>query len=165
MKNQTLLLALILVSGQSPAGERHVFDDMPYTVTETGINYSFRFEDDITDRQQRKQAGLHVLRSVYDDNTIEADFSKAYKRERASCYALDGRFHTYTLCFTPQEFSREKKILKGFVTRVPNWTWQFTHVLLPVLAVVALLFQCFRPAKSRQGIPQPSYKATELERS
>jgi len=63
MKNQTLLffLGLTLVSGQSPAGARHVFDDMPYTVTETGINYSFRFEDDITDRQQRKQAGLHVL--------------------------------------------------------------------------------------------------------
>jgi len=88
-----------------------------------------------------------------------------FQKKRATCYALDGRFHIYTLCFTPQEFTREKKILKGFVTRVPNWAWQFTHVLLPVVAVFGLLFQRFRPAKSRQEIHQPAYKATGPERS
>ncbi|HHJ38844.1 MAG: hypothetical protein AXA67_00295 [Methylothermaceae bacteria B42] len=149
---------LAICVNPSFAKEQHFFDDYAYVIKETGVNRSFAFEQNIEDAQLRKQAGLHVLRTVYDDFTIEPDFSKAYVRERAKCYALDSRFYTYTLCFLPNEFTQEKPVLRGFVTQVPNWYWQFTHVLLPVIAVSGLLFYRFKA-------PQKAQRAMEVSPS
>ncbi len=144
-----LTLAFSAISTQTTAKEKHVYEDIPYTVRQTGINYSFKFEEDIVEQQQRRWAGLHVLKSVYDDFTIKADFSHAYKKERAKCYALDSHHYTYTLCFLPHEFTREKRVLRGFVTRVPNWLWHLTNILLPVVGVFGLLFYWFSTSKKK----------------
>jgi len=125
-------------------------DEMAYSyhLKETGVNFHFEFENAITGLEQRKQAGLHVLQSVYHDRSIEADFSKAYSKERAECFALDSRFHTYTLCFLPNDFAKgHQQRFWGFVTRVPNWTWQFTFVLLPVALAAFLGFYWFGHGK------------------
>lgn len=119
-----------------------------YQIKETGVNYHFQFTNPISDPEQRKQAGLHVLNSVYQDTSIETNFSKAYTKERADCFALDSRFYTYTLCFLPNDFAKEhKQRFWGFVTRVPNWTWQFTYVLLPVALAALLGFYCLGSKK------------------
>ena len=123
----------------------------PYQVKATGINYNFQFETKPASLQQRKQAGLHVLNSIYNDDSINAVFPKAYKKERAMCYALDSRFHTYTLCFLPNDFSKDKRDrFWGFVTRVPNWFWQITHVLMPIVFVFLLLSYWFQPVKNTE---------------
>lgn len=140
-------LFFIFISNQLYAASDRDFiyrqqgESYAYKVKETGINYNFRFQKSPGGLTEKKQAGLHVLHSVYEDDSIDANFSAAYKKERASCYALEARFYTYTLCFLPNDFSPEKQNrFWGFVTRVPNWLWQLTHVLMPLALVVGLVF-------------------------
>lgn len=142
-----LLIFLIFISNQLYAMTSQTFtyqhnkETYAYQIKETGINYNFRFEKSPGDLAQKKQAGLHVLRSIYMDDSIVEDFSKAYKKERANCYALEARFYTYTLCFLPNDFAPEKQErFWGFTTRVPNWLWQITHVLMPLLLVFGVIF-------------------------
>ncbi len=160
MTSQKICFLLVLLGAafatHSTAKERYFFDGNAYIVKETGVNRSFVFEQNFDDPEKRKQAGLHVLRTVYDDFTIEPDFSKAYVKERAKCYALDSRFYTYTLCFLPNEFTKQKAVLRGFVTQVPNWFWQFTHILLPALAILGLVFWRFKPLHKHQRAMEAS---------
>ncbi len=132
-------LGFFVNAGEQSFVYRNDQTEYAYQVKETGINYHFQFTHPISDPEQRKRAGLQVLKSVYRDTSIAANFSKAYSKERADCFALDSRFYTYTLCFLPNDFAvGHKQRFWGFVTRVPNWTWQFTHVLLP-FALAAFL--------------------------
>ena len=121
----------------------------PYEVKATGINYNFQFESKPIRLKEQKLAGLHVLNSIYQDDSIDVVFSKGYKKERAKCHAIESRFHTYTLCFLPNDFTKDKQDrFWGFVTRVPNWFWQITHVLLPVGMLFLLFYYWFRPVKT-----------------
>ncbi len=112
-----------------------------YTVVQTGDNFNFKFEKKLEGDLLRLKAGYHILQSIYEDTSINKTHSESYIRERARCYVFDSNFHTYSMCFLPNEFSKNKQDrLRGFVTQVPNWKWQFTRVLLPVSLVFAIVF-------------------------
>lgn len=116
-----------------------------YSVTQTGENYTFKFEKNPDGNTAKLKAGYHVLQSVYKDPSINKTYSESYIRERARCYVFDSNFHTYSLCFLPNEFSRKKKDrFWGFVTQMPNWKWLVTRFFLPVLLAFALLFYVTR---------------------
>lgn len=145
-----MFLCATLVTGQltadniikSAAAGMALENDLPYSVARTGDNYTFSFEpspgDDAT---ARLAAGLRVLRDVYQDDSIHNRHSKSYIRERARCYLFDSRFHSYTLCFLPNEFTRDKTDrLRGFVTQMPNWRWLLTHFFLPTGLFFGVLF-------------------------
>lgn len=112
-----------------------------YSVVQTGDNYNFKFEKNLKGDTVRLKAGSHVLQSIYKDTSINKTHSESYIRERARCYVFDSNFHTYSLCFLPNEFSKNKQDrLRGFVTQVPNWKWQFTRVFLPVSLIFVIVF-------------------------
>ncbi|MGR9044167.1 MAG: hypothetical protein ACU83N_02655 [Gammaproteobacteria bacterium] len=112
-----------------------------YVVTQTGDNYSFKFETNPGNLDDRFKAGLHVLYSLYHDSSIKAASKQHYIKERADCYALDSLFHTYSLCFLPNEFSSEnRQRFWGFVTQMPNWKWLMVYNLFPALLFFGLLF-------------------------
>ncbi len=136
------------------AGEKHLFENYSYSIKQSGINYRFVFSDNISDPELKKQAGIAVLETLYNDSSLQPKTAKTYKKERAQCYAINSRFYTYTLCFLPNEFTQKKPVLQGFVTRVPNGLWLLTHILLPAIFVFAGLFYGFRhkPNKTARGI-------------
>ena len=112
-----------------------------YSVTQTGDNYSFKFETSPGNLDERFKAGLHVLYSLYHDSSIKAGSKQHYIKERADCYALDSSFHTYSLCFLPNEFSPgNRNRFWGFVTQMPNWKWLMVYNLFPALLFFGLLF-------------------------
>lgn len=115
-------------------------DSYKYSVVQTGDNYNFKFEKNLEGDAERLEAGYHVFQSVFNDASINKTHSESYIRERARCYVFDSNLNTYTLCFLPNEFSQEQHRLRGFVTQIPNWKWQFTRILLPALVVFALFF-------------------------
>jgi hypothetical protein len=134
-------LLVLLGSSYAQASEklftyRYQDQDYLYHVKSTGTNYHFKFTNYFTDDEHQKLlAGYEILSRVYDDSTIEHQYSERYIKERARCFMYDSRFYTYTLCFLPNEFSQSspKNLFSGFTTQVPNGTWLFTRFLLPVL--------------------------------
>jgi hypothetical protein len=116
-------------------------ENFQYSVVQSGDNYNFKFVKNLEGDSTRLKAGYHILQSIYEDTSINKTHSESYIRERAWCYVFDSNFHTYSLCFLPNEFSKKKQDrLRGFVTQVPNWKWQFTCVFLPVSLVFAFVF-------------------------
>lgn len=112
-----------------------------YTVIETGDNYTFKFDRFLPDNAAKLKAGRHLLRQIYNDDSIAPRYSEHYLRERARCYVFDSRFHTYSLCFLPNDFNRsESERFWGFVVQVPNWKWLATRILAPVLSAFGMLF-------------------------
>ncbi len=121
-----------------------------YSIVQTGDNYTFKFERN--PGEGKLNAGYHVLQSVYKDGTINKKYSESYIRERARCYVFDSRFHTYSLCFLPNDFNKKQKDrFWGFVTQVPNWKWLLTRFFLPVALLYALLFYGVRRRKTNNA--------------
>ncbi|BCG65282.1 MAG: hypothetical protein methR_P3108 [Methyloprofundus sp.] len=88
-----------------------------YTVVQTGENYTFKFAQPVNDSVVKLQAGYHVLQSIYQDSSINKQYTEAYIRERARCYVFDSRFYTYSLCFLPNDFNiKYKDRFWGFTT-------------------------------------------------
>jgi hypothetical protein len=115
-----------------------------YEVKPTGDNFTFTFEQSPDDNGSKVAAGYQVLRQIYRDDTIHEKYSEHYIRERARCYVFDSRFHTYSLCFLPNDFDREKtERFWGFTTQMPNWKWLVTRILLPVIGLFGLIFLGF----------------------
>lgn len=118
---------------------------LQYTVIKAGDNFNFKFSKNIVNESTKLNAGHRVMSSIYEDNSINKTYSEGYIKERARCYVFDSRFHTYTLCFLPNEFSaKTSDRLWGFVTQVPNWKWLLTRFFFPVLLAYALFFYVFR---------------------
>ncbi len=112
-----------------------------YSVVQTGDNYNFKFDTSPADNKSKLKAGYHVLQAIYKDASINKTHTESYIRERARCYVFDSSFHTYSLCFLPNDFSlKNKGRFWGFVTQVPNWKWLVTRFFLPVLLVYGLVF-------------------------
>ena len=112
-----------------------------YSVIQAGDNYNFKFHRSPVDNATKLRAGYHVLQSVYQDSSINKTHSENYIRERARCFVFDSRFHTYSLCFLPNDFSlKDKGRFWGFVTQVPNWKWLLTRFFFPVLLIYGLVF-------------------------
>ncbi len=127
--------AVVLAAGEIHYAYRTDHASYQYTVAQTGENYTFKFDRSPGDISQKLAAGYQVLRTVYRDDSINRRYSDHYIRERARCYTFDSRFHTYSLCFLPNDFNRdESERFWGFVTQMPNWKWLATRILLPVLA-------------------------------
>lgn len=115
-----------------------------YEVKPTGDNYTFTFEQSPADNSSKIALGYQVLRRIYRDDTIHSKYSEHYIRERARCYVFDSRFHTYSLCFFPNDFNRQKtERFWGFTTQMPNWKWLVTRILLPVMGVFGLIYVGF----------------------
>ena len=153
MKNLTTLIGVIVtlmatVSCIAVSADRteYLYDKSGktyrYFVTPTGDNYSFEFEDNPGNMNERFQAGLHVLYSLYHDSSINAGSKQYYVKERAHCYALASTFHTYSLCFLPNDFTGPDKRERfwGFVTQMPNWKWLVLYNLFPALLFFGLIF-------------------------
>ncbi len=116
-------------------------ENYQYSVIQAGDNYNFKFKKNITNKSTKLKVGYQVLTSIYKDNSINKTYSEGYIKERARCYVFDSDFHTYTLCFLPNEFSNKSNDrLWGFVTQVPNWKWLLTRFFLPALLVFCLFF-------------------------
>lgn len=112
-----------------------------YSVTETGENYTFTFDNNPGEMSEKLKAGYYVLQSVYDDPSIKTKYSQAYIKERARCFVFDSTFYTYTACFLPNEFSpKNRDRFWGFVTQIPNWKWLVTRNLLPAALAFGLVF-------------------------
>lgn len=123
----------------------YTFNDLEqgyqYTVIQTGENYTFKFTNSPQDRVTKLTAGRHVLLSTYKDPSINKNYTESYIKERARCFVFDSHFHTYSLCFLPNDFTTTNKgRFWGFVTQVPNWKWLVTRFLLPAMLAFALFF-------------------------
>ncbi|WP_428353273.1 hypothetical protein [Methyloprofundus sp.] len=126
----------------------NVPESYQYSVIQAGDNYNFKFTSSPIDNATKLKAGYHVLQSVYKDSSINKTHSESYIRERARCYVFDSNFHTYSLCFLPNDFNQNKKDrFWGFVTQVPNWKWLVTRFFLPLLLIYALIFYTVRRRK------------------
>lgn len=126
--------------------QRHTYhfnkQSYSYTTAQTGINYNFEFDDyPVTNEREKLLAGQHVMQSIYRDKSIKRHYSEGYIRERARCFVFDSRFHTYTLCFLPNEFSSQKQErFWGFVTQMPNWKGLVTRFLFPAILAFSVFF-------------------------
>lgn len=150
-KQYYLLFFLISVFSVAANAEEHLLEiaigkeRFQYSVIQAGDNFNFKFSKNIINESTKLKAGRQVMSSIYQDNSINKTYSEGYIKERARCYVFDSRFHTYTLCFLPNEFSaKTNDRLWGFITQVPNWKWLLTRFLFPVLFAYALFFYVSR---------------------
>jgi len=117
----------------------------PYTVVETGDNYTFEFSKNPKAESGRLKAALHVFQSVYGDDSIASQYSEFFMKETARCFSFNGRFYTYRVCFLPNDYSPENKDrFWGFTNRLPNAMWFITRNILPLLLVAAVLYFVLR---------------------
>jgi len=115
--------------------------DFPYSVVQTGDNYTFKFASNPGSNSEKLKAGYHLMQSIYEDTSIKTKYSEHYIKERARCYVFDSHFYTYSLCFLPNDFNKNKKDrFWGFVTQMPNWKWLITRFFLPALLAFGLFF-------------------------
>ncbi len=143
-----MLLSLGLAGG-SHAAQNYVYEykgeRYPYTVEQTGDNYTFEFQRNPGGESSRRRAALHVFQSVYGDYSIQPSYSDAFMKETAICFAYDSSQYTYRVCFLPNDSaSPDRHRFWGFVSQVPNRMWMLTHNLLPglgILGVVALIWR------------------------
>ncbi len=146
-----LFLVINSATGAQKTEFESIMDDtlFQYSVVQTGENYTFKFKKSPVDNIQKIKAGYHVLQSVYQDSSINPEYSERYIRERARCYMFDSHFYTYTLCMLPNEYSeKNKNRYWGFVTQLPNWKWLITRILLPVLLTFGFFFWVSRQKHS-----------------
>ncbi|MFM8332766.1 MAG: hypothetical protein ACKN9T_13860 [Candidatus Methylumidiphilus sp.] len=151
------LLPIIVYALQPPAWAEGTGDfsylrdgqNYPYSVKQTGENYTFEFEK--TPGEGKKiPAAVHVLASVYGDDSINPSYSETFMKETALCFVFDGTWYSYRACFLPNDYSPGKRErFWGFVSQLPNAKWLITRNLLPVVLAFGLLF--FVPWRRRQG--------------
>lgn len=124
-----------------------------FKVRESGINQNFEFLDYSPNEEMDKlSAGLHVMKMIYQDPSIDSQYSHRYIKERARCFVYDSLFYTYTLCFLPNEFSsKNSNRFWGFTTKVPNWLWLITRIAMPAALFFAAFFY-FSNRELRQKI-------------
>lgn len=112
-----------------------------YSVRQTGDNYTYEFDKNPGKEGRKIQAVLHVLLSVYGDDSINPSYSETFMKETALCFVFDGSFHSYRACFLPNDYSpANKDRFWGFVSRLPNAKWLIVYNLLPALAVFGGVF-------------------------
>jgi hypothetical protein len=122
----------------------------PYTVVESGDNFTFEFKKDIPRESGRLKAAAHIFRSIYGDDSVSPQYSEFFMKETARCFAFDGRFYTYRICFLPNDYSPEKKErFWGFTNRLPNSLWFLTRNILPLALFGAVLYFLFREKHTR----------------
>ena len=113
----------------------------PYTVKQTGENYTYEFEKNPGVEGKKIRAAVHVLQAVYADTSINPAYSETFMKETALCFVFDGTFHSYRACFLPNDYSPgNRDRFWGFVTQLPNAAWLITFNLLPALLAVGLFF-------------------------
>lgn len=150
MNARTLMVSavlLLMVSGYvdvQASGEQAFFYHSEtgryrYITEQSGDNYSFEFDNDPGGLDERLGAARHVLHSVFDDSSVDSQYSEAYTWERAKCFIFDGFYYSYRVCLPPNEFSpNSEDRFSGFITQIPNWKWLLTRNLLPALLVIGL---------------------------
>ncbi len=117
----------------------------PYSVKQTGDNYTFEFQDNPGKEGRKLQAAVHVLQSVFDDTSINPTYSETFMKESAQCFMFDATFYSYRACFLPNDYSPgNRNRFWGFVTQLPNALWLVTRNLLPALLGFGFLFYLFR---------------------
>lgn len=156
--SKNLLSALLLLSaaacpgvGKAEGAGRFVYqgegESYPYSVKQTGDNYTFEFEKNPGQEGRKLKAARHVLQSVYEDSSISQNYSETFMKETALCFVFDGTFYSYRACFLPNDYSPSNRDrFWGFVTQLPNAMWLITRNLLPALLVIGLVF--FYPRKT-----------------
>jgi hypothetical protein len=126
----------------------HSFDreNYPYSVKQTGDNYTFEFAKNPGAEGRKLKAVAHVLQSVYEDASINPTYSETFMKETALCFVFDSTFYSYRACFLPNDYSpANRDRFWGFVNRLPNALWLITYNLLPALLAVGVLI--FFPRK------------------
>ena len=117
----------------------------PYSVKQTGDNYTFEFQDNPGKEGRKLKAAVHVLQSVFDDTSINPTYSETFMKESAQCFMFDATFYSYRACFLPNDYSPgNQNRFWGFVTQLPNALWLVTRNLLPALLGFGFLFYLFR---------------------
>ena len=150
MRNLTTAATVLgLMAATAPASQRYVYESggvsYAYSTDSTGDNHTFEFEQNPGKEGGRLQAVRHVMASVYDDGTIDREYSEVFMKEGAKCYVFEARFYTYRGCFLPNDYSPEKRDrFWGFVSRLPNSRWFLTRQVLPVLLVLGGMYLAFR---------------------
>lgn len=150
------LLAILLAAGEAEAESWHSVQNgdrlLRYSLRPTGENFTFQFDENPGTLEARLQAGLHVLSSAYEDESIASRQSSFFMKEGAKCFVFDGRFHTYTTCFLPNDYSPgNEERFWGYVTRVPNGYWLVTRNLLPAVLLL-VLFALWLRRKPKTGL-------------
>ncbi|MDD5033334.1 MAG: hypothetical protein PHE55_01135 [Methylococcaceae bacterium] len=120
---------------------RHRGEDYPYSVRQTGDNYTFEFEKNPGIEGRKLLAALQVFQSVYGDDSIRPTYSETFMKEGATCFVFDASYYAYRVCFLPNDYSpAHRNRFWGFVSRVPNAMWLITRNLLPAALLLALFF-------------------------
>lgn len=146
------ILAIFYCSTINAKSTEFIFNESKesyrYSVVPTGENFTFKFAKSPEDRIVKIKAGRHVLISVYEDASIQKNYTESYIKERARCFVFDSHFYTYSLCFLPNDFDTSNKDrFWGFVTQVPNWKWLITRFFLPVVLTFAFFLYIGRRQK------------------
>jgi hypothetical protein len=116
-------------------------ESYPYSVKQTGDNYTFEFEKNPGKEGKKLKAAAHVLQSVYGDASINPTYSETFMKENAQCFVFDANFYSYRACFLPNDYSPvNRDRFWGFVTQLPNAMWLVTRNLLPALLGLGLFF-------------------------
>jgi len=116
-------------------------ESYPYSVKQTGDSYTYEFEKNPGLEGNKLKAAVHVLQSVYGDDSINPRYSETFMKETALCFVFDGNFHSYRACFLPNDYSPgNRDRFWGFVTKLPNARWLITFNLLPAVLAFGLIF-------------------------
>lgn len=145
----TLVSVLLLGMGAATAMQHRVYESggvaYPYTTESTGDNYTFEFARNPGKEGGQLSAVLHVMKDLYQDDTIDREYSEVFMKEGAKCYVFDARFYSYRACFLPNDYSPDKKDrFWGFVTRLPNSNWFLTRHGLPAALILGAVVWLFR---------------------
>lgn len=152
MKNKSLfsdifviITATLYLFPASAAGTEFSYksggQDYRYSVVAAGENFNFEFDANPGNNNEQLRAGVHILRSIFQDSSVNLEKRQNYIRERAKCSLFEGNMYNYTFCVFPNDFSPNKQEkFRGFVTQVPNWKWMVIWNLLPVLLVFGMVF-------------------------
>ncbi len=147
--NRSLFLIVMVMAlytaGAAADESRYIFQDQgesyPYLVRQTGDNHTFEFSRNPGLEGRKLRAALHVLNSVYGDDSIKPVYSETFMKEGAMCFVFDSSFYTYRACFLPNDYSPVNvNRFWGFVSRVPNLMWIVTRNLLPATLFFGLFF-------------------------
>jgi hypothetical protein len=151
MRNMMMVVAgaLLIMAASAAAARSFVYESggisYPYTTEPTGENFTFEFEKNPGKEGGRLKASLHVLRSLYGDDTIASEYGEVFMKEGAKCYVFEARFYSYRACFLPNDYSPDKKDrFWGFVSRLPNSMWFLTRNGIPALLILGGAYWMFR---------------------
>jgi hypothetical protein len=152
--NLILWLLILLIVAYHPMGTadntgnfhyQNEAGNYPYSVNQTGDNYTFEFTNNPGKVGARLKAAVHVLQSIYGDTSINPTYSETFMKESAQCFVFDANFYSYRACFLPNDYSPgNRERFWGFVTQLPNAMWLLTRNLLPALFGIGLFFYLFK---------------------